>query len=165
MEVVFSIKYGWNVASERIRHLRLLVQNSLGERVHTSCKISNFYRHFAATKTHVDKIFGIRFFNLKRQSYRLLPGKKSSWARIIFIHKPFNEIFDKIVKQPKKQDKYEILYFLGSCISLLLQIASSSFQSSQCSKKQYRLNKNQSSVYFVKPIKAVVWVEIMHLRR
>ena len=57
------------------------------------------------------------FFLSGKTKLQILPGKKSSWAHIIFIHKSYNEIVHKIVKQPKKQGKNEILNFLGSCIS------------------------------------------------
>ena len=60
----------------------------------------------------------------------MLPGKKSSWAHVIFIHIYQNEIVDKIKKQPKKHGKNEILHFWVSGISVLVQIGSSSFQAS-----------------------------------
>ena len=63
IKVVISIKYGWStIVWAKIRHLRHFVQSLLGVKVHTSCKISKFCRLFGATKTHVDKIFGICFF-------------------------------------------------------------------------------------------------------
>ena len=43
----------------RQKHLQHFVQNLLGVKVHTSYKISKFFQLFGATKTHVDKIFGI----------------------------------------------------------------------------------------------------------
>ena len=58
IKVVISIKYGWNtIGWAKIRHLRHFVQDLLGAKVHTSCRISKFCRNFGATKTH--KIFGI----------------------------------------------------------------------------------------------------------
>ena len=60
MEVVISIKYGWNtIVWGKIRHLRHFVQNVLGVKVHASYKIIKFCRHIGASKTHLGKIFGI----------------------------------------------------------------------------------------------------------
>ena len=82
----------------KIRHLIHFVQNLSGVKIHASCKILNLCQHFGVTKTHVGKNFWIWiFFYLKRQSYRYYQ-KKWSWAHIIFIHKSYNEIVDKIAK-------------------------------------------------------------------
>ena len=59
IKMVVFIKCGRNTAAcIKIRHLRHFVQNLLGVKVHTSCKISKFCQHFGATKTHVGKFFG-----------------------------------------------------------------------------------------------------------
>ena len=60
INVVISIKYEWNtVVWEKIRHLKYFIQNLLGVKVHTSCKMLKLCWHFGATKTHMDKIFEI----------------------------------------------------------------------------------------------------------
>ena len=80
------------------RHLRHFTQNLLCVKVHTNCKISKFCQHFGATKTQMYKYFGICiFFNLERQDYRYYQ-ERSCWDHIIFIHKSYNEIVDKIAK-------------------------------------------------------------------
>ena len=38
------------------------------------------------------------FFLSGKTKLQILPGKQSSWAHIIFIHKSYNEIVYKIVK-------------------------------------------------------------------
>ena len=86
---VISIKCRWNtVVWVKIGHLKHFTQNLLGVKVHISCKISKFCWHFEATKTHVCKIFGVWIFSNKNQ--------KSTLDHIIFIHKSYNEIVDKI---------------------------------------------------------------------
>ena len=60
----------------------------------------------------------------------MLPEQKSTCGHIVFIHKAYNEIVDKSYLLAQKQGKSDILLFLGSSISLLLQIGSSSFQAS-----------------------------------
>ena len=66
MKVVISINYGWNtIVWTNIRHLRHIVQNLLGVKVHVGYKI------------------------LKQ---------KSNWGHVIFIHKSYIEIVDKILK-------------------------------------------------------------------
>ena len=82
------------------------------------------------TKVHMGKIFGTwTFFYLERQRYIDITRKKNTTCgHLVFIHKFYNEIFDKIIKQTKQQGKYETLHFLGSRISILLQIGSSFFQ-------------------------------------
>ena len=53
-----------------------ICENLLGVKVHTSCKISKFCQYFGATKTHIDKIFGIlKKFYLKRKGYRYYQEK------------------------------------------------------------------------------------------
>ena len=78
------------------------------------CQLQNLkiLLHFGATKTHVGKIFGTWvFLYLKRQSYKYYQEKKSSWAHIIFIHKSYIEIVDKIIKYPKNRTKMKFYIF------------------------------------------------------
>ena len=74
------------------------------------------------------------------------------------IHNQYINLTMKLLIQsqnsPKNTAKNKILHFLGSCISVLLQIDSSSFQASQCSKG-CRLTINQSLIYFGKFIMVV----------
>ena len=66
IKVVISIKYGWNTI-------------------------------VWATKTYVDKISGIWIlFIWKHKVIDIIPGKKSSWSHITFLHKSYNKVFDKI---------------------------------------------------------------------
>ena len=125
MEVVISIKYGWNtIVWGKNRHLRHFVQNLSGVKVHANCKILKFCRNFGVTKTHVGKVFEIWvFFNLKRQSFRYYQEKNQVGPTL----SSYINLVDKIANSPKKQGK--VLHFLGSCISVLLQIGSS-FQAS-----------------------------------
>ena len=96
-------------------------------RCQSSCQLQN--HKILSTHRGLKNAFGqnfwnlIFFFNPKRQSYRYYQEKKSRWAHIIFIHKSYIETVDKIGNSPKKQVK--VLHFLGSCISVLLQIGSS----------------------------------------
>ena len=54
------MKYGWNtIVLGKVSYLRHFVQNLLGVKVHTSCKISKFCQQFGAKTTHVDRIYGI----------------------------------------------------------------------------------------------------------
>ena len=81
-------------------------------------------------KKHVDKIL-IFYFSYEKTKLTILPGKKSNWVLIIFIHKSYKEIVDKIIKdRPKNRAKINFYVFGGSLISLLLHIDFSFFQAS-----------------------------------
>lgn len=54
----------------KIKHIGHSVENLSGVKVHTSCKFLKLCCHFWATKIHMDKIFPIWIFFLKRPSYR-----------------------------------------------------------------------------------------------
>ena len=112
-KVVISINMGEILLFRRKSGIRHFFQNLLGVKIHTSCKILKFCQHFRARKTHVGNIFGIWIFDKDKEKTKLyiLPGKKSSWAQIIFIHKSYNEIVVKIVKYSKKQGKMKLYIF------------------------------------------------------
>ena len=48
-----------------------------------------------------------------------MPEQKTTWGHIIFIHKSYHEIVNKIKKIAKKQGKNELLHFLRSHISAI----------------------------------------------
>ena len=92
IKVVISIKYGWNnIVWTKIRHLKHFVQYLLGAKAHTICKILKLCQHFMATKTHMDKIFGIWIFLIWHDKVKGITMKKnqvgptsSSWLPEIF---------------------------------------------------------------------------------
>ena len=54
MKVVISIKYMWNTFIwAKIRQMTHFVQDLLGFKIHTSCKILKLCQHFGVTKNHV----------------------------------------------------------------------------------------------------------------
>ena len=61
MKVVISIKYRWNTFIwAKIRQMTHFVQDLLGVKIHTSCKILKLCQHFGVTKNNVGKKnFGI----------------------------------------------------------------------------------------------------------
>ena len=99
IKVAISKKYGWNtIVWVKIRYLRHFVQNLLGVKVHTSCKISKFCQHWGHKSPR-----GQNFWNLKKSfickdKVINITRKKSSWTHIILIHRSNNEIVDKVVK-------------------------------------------------------------------
>ena len=71
IKVTISIKYQCNtIVWAKIKHLRHFFENFLVAKAHTSCKFLKLCWHFWATKIHMDKIFPIWIFFLKRPSYR-----------------------------------------------------------------------------------------------
>ena len=92
-------------------------------KIHTSCKIlSKFCQHFRGTKAHMGKLFGISIFlSEKSRIYRHYQNKN----RFGFTSSSY--INPKIAQN---QGKNEILHFMESHISVLLQIGSLSFQAS-----------------------------------
>ena len=71
IKMIISIKYQWNtIVWAKIKHLRHFFENFLVAKAHTSCKFLKLCCHFWATKIHIDKIFPIWIFFLKRPSYR-----------------------------------------------------------------------------------------------
>ena len=78
IKVVISIKYGWNtIVWAPMRHQRHFVQNLLGVKVHTSCKIPKFWQHFGAKKTHVDITRG----KIKSGSHNLRKLGQKTWQK------------------------------------------------------------------------------------
>ena len=58
-------------------------------------------QNFVDTKGHKNpsgqNFLNLKFFYLKKTRLCILPGKNIKFAHIIFIHKSYNEIVDKIV--------------------------------------------------------------------
>ena len=44
------------------------------------------------------KFLEFEFFLPEKTKLQILQGKKSNWTHIIFMHKSYNEIVDKIIK-------------------------------------------------------------------
>ena len=86
-----------------------LISNLFGVKVHTSCK--KFYILGGQKPTWANFLEFRFFFTRKVKTIQVLPEQKSAWFHIIFIHKSYIEIVEKIQKQPKNQGKNEILHF------------------------------------------------------
>ena len=97
----------------KIRQLRHSVLNLLGVKIYISCKISKFCRHSRATKTDVDKIFGIWIFSfIWKDKIVDITWEKLNWAHVIFIHKSYNKIVDKnLFISPKTGQKWNFTFF------------------------------------------------------
>ena len=112
-------------------------------KIHT--KISKFYQHFRGTKTHGQNFWNLNFFIWKDKVKRIWPEEKSTWAHIIFIHKSFNEIVDKIVfiSLKTEQQKWNFTFFgkLYLTFSLIYFSIFCFFES-----HQNRVNKKQKAI-------------------
>ena len=132
IKVIISIKYGWNA----IVWQKSSIWDILFKIYWVSKSIPPETSQYFVDSSEAQNPHGQDFWNLNffffvwRRKVLDISRKKSSWTHIIFIHKYYNEIVGKIVKQPKTQGKNETLQFLESRISIFLQISSSTFHSS-----------------------------------
>ena len=103
IKVVIPIKYVLNnIVWIKIRHLRHFVQNLVGVKVQSSCKISKFCYLFEATKTHINKMFGIWiFFYLKRQVCRYYQEKNQVGLTSSYINLTM-KLFIKLCRLTKR---------------------------------------------------------------
>ena len=152
-----SIHYGRNtIAWAKIRQLRHFIQNVSCQNPYQLQNLNILSTLRGHKNRHGQNFWNFNFFYLTRQSYRYYQEKNQVGPPS--IHNQYINLTMKLLiksqNSPKNRAKNKILHFLGSCISVLLQIDSSSFQASQCSKG-CRLTKNQSLIYFGKFIMVV----------
>ena len=73
--------------------------------------LSTFQGH---KNPHGQNFWNLIFFSFeKKKIMQILPGQKPVYGYIIFIHKSYNEIVDKLYLLAQKQGKSEILLFSG----------------------------------------------------
>ena len=152
MKGVISIEYQSNaIVWPKSRHPRHFLQNLLGMKVHASCKILKFCRHLGATRIHVGQFSEFHFCCLKRQSYRYCQEKKGSPAHIIFIHKSYKEIIDKIIRQPKHRTNLKF-YISGKPYFSFASDRLFIFSVFIVLNKMMRINKNKNFGFYEKSI-------------
>ena len=95
------------------------VQNLLGAKAHTNCKISKSCQHSGGTKTHMGKIFGIWIFlSIKARLYRYYQKKNQLGVTASSYVNLTRKLLIKSNLFAQKQGKSEILIFWGSSISI-----------------------------------------------
>ena len=66
IKVIISIKYVWNaIVRVQIRHLSCFAQNLLAVKVHTSSKISKFYKLWGPKNPHGQNFCNLIFLSEK----------------------------------------------------------------------------------------------------
>ena len=119
-------------------------------------KSQNFVDISGAQKPTWAKFLKLKFDFFLFEETRLHRYYQNQNQLVVISSSCINLTMKQLIKSyllAQKQSKSEISLFGGrNSISLLLQIDSSSFQASQCSKQWCRLAENQSLIYFGKSI-------------
>ena len=127
-EWVISLKYGILLLGQKscIQDIKVRVY-WLSKSIPQNLKIFDIW---GTQKPTGAKFWEFDFFISKDKVIQILPEQILTCGHIIFIHKSYIEIVDKIIYYSKNQAKVKFHIFLRSSILLLLQVDPYSFQAS-----------------------------------